>query len=68
MNYPGQVVDDVEQGVLVLDGLDGLEAVEEEQDDHHEEVDEAEDGPPVAPGGGTMANTNPQLWKKKKNK
>ena len=49
MDHPGEVVDDVEQGVLVLDRLDGLVRVEDEEEEQHEQVQEAENGAPIAP-------------------
>ena len=49
MDHPGEVVDDVEEGVLVLDRLDGLVRVEDEEEEQHEQVQEAENGAPIAP-------------------
>ena len=49
MYHPGEVVDDVEEGVLVLDRLDGLVRVEDEEEEQHEQVQEAENGAPIAP-------------------
>ena len=46
---PGEVVDDVQKRIFVLDRLDGLIGVEDEEEDEPEEVEEAKDCAPVAP-------------------
>ena len=49
MDDPGEVVDDVQKRIFVLDRLDGLIGVEDEEEDEPEEVEEAKDCAPVAP-------------------
>jgi len=51
---PGEVVDDVQKRIFVLDRLDGLIGVEDEEEDEPEEVEEAKDCAPVAPGKGKI--------------
>ena len=46
---PGEVVDDVQKRIFVLDRLDGLIGVEDEEEDEPEKVEEAKDCAPIAP-------------------